>query len=337
MKIADFDLEKQVMIIAEIGNNHEGSCDVAEQMIVAAAESGADAVKFQTLRAAKLICQDNTARFERLQSFELTDAEFTKLARVATDAGVLFLSTPFDLDSAVLVNELCPAFKIASCDVTFLPLLERVAGCGKPILLSTGASTLKAIGYARALIANAWGGPGETQQTLLHCVSAYPTPPDQANLGMIRTLQRHFGGCVGYSDHTLGIEAAVLSVALGARVIEKHFTLDHSYSDFRDHQLSATPDELSALVQRVRLAEQMLGDGQKRLQAEEAKIAPALIRSVVAAHDIPAGRSLQWADLNWVRLEGGIPPGQENLVLGKQTCRDVRQGEKLDLSVVADA
>jgi sialic acid synthase SpsE len=167
-------------------------------------------------------------------------------------------------------------------------------------------------------------------------VSAYPTPPEQANLAAIRALAQRFDCTVGYSDHTLGIEAAVLSVALGARLIEKHFTLDPRHSDFRDHQLSADPAMLRQLVDRVRAAEQMLGSGVKIPQPCEAALETAVRRSIVAGTDLPAGHRLGLTDLTWVRPGGGLPPGQEALLVGRRLRRAVHRGDRLDLADVVE-
>jgi sialic acid synthase SpsE len=165
-------------------------------------------------------------------------------------------------------------------------------------------------------------------------VSAYPTPPEEANVHAVRTLRERFDCCVGYSDHTLGTEAAVLAVALGARIVEKHFTLDRHYSDFRDHQISADPAELAELVRRVRLASTLLGDGATRPQASEAAGREAFRRSIVAAADLPAGHRLTASDLTWIRPGGGLPPGSEDRLLGRTLVHPVHFGDRLTLSDV---
>ena len=170
---------------------------------------------------------------------------------------------------------------------------------------------------------------------LLHCVSSYPTPTDDANLSAIRTLRERFGGTVGYSDHTLGIDAAVLSVALGARIVEKHFTLDKNLSDFRDHQLSADPAEMKELVTQVRLANKLIGDGKKSTRPSEEQSRMAMRRSIAAGSDLPAGTVLRLEHLTWVRPGRGIAPGSENLLLGRVLNRAIRQGELLSAEDVS--
>jgi N-acetylneuraminate synthase/N,N'-diacetyllegionaminate synthase len=188
----------------------------------------------------------------------------------------MFLSTPFDVESVRHLDPLVPAFKIASGDNNFVGLLEAVAETRKPVLLSTGMAGLEDVKRSCAVLEAAWRKRGAAPgMVLLHCVSSYPTPLESANLLAMRSLEREIGYPVGYSDHTLGIEAAVLSVALGARVIEKHFTLSKTLSDFRDHQLSAEPAELAELVRRVKNARAALGDGVKRLLPVEEGVAAA--------------------------------------------------------------
>lgn len=328
MKIGPIDLDREVLVVAEIGNNHEGSYGLAEEMIGRAAEAGAQAVKFQTFRPEHYVWRNDSVRLERLRKFALTYEQFTALSKAAERAGLVFLSTPFDLTSADALNEICPAIKISSGDNTFFPLIERVAGFKKPILLSCGLAESEDIDRAVARMTDVWQRVNyDGEVALLHCVSSYPTPPNEANVGAIRTLAARFGRTVGYSDHTLGTDAAVLSVAAGARIIEKHFTLDKNQSDFRDHQLSADPPELAELVQRVKLAAALLGDGRKIAQPSEDLNRVAFRRSIAAGRDLAAGTVLAWEDLTWVRPGSGIAPGEESKVLGRPLRRGLKQGE----------
>jgi sialic acid synthase SpsE len=239
----------------------------------------------------------------------------------------MFLSTPFYLDGVALLDPLVPAFKIASGDNNFVPLLRRVAATGKPVLLSTGMADMNTVKAATAELTSIWRknrvAPG---LALLHCVSAYPTPASEANLNAIRTLTQ-LGHPVGYSDHTLGIVACLLAVALGARVLEKHFTISKNHSEFRDHKLSADPAELRSLVERVREATAMLGDGEKRIMPSEQP--QAARRSVVAAHDLPQGHKLSPGDFTWVRPGDGLPPGQEETLVGRSLRRAVNPGDRI--------
>lgn len=331
MKIGPVDLDREVLVVAEIGNNHEGNFDLACEMIKAAAHARVQAVKFQTIIPERLVAAGQGARLAQLGRFAFSSEQFAKLAAAAREAGVMFLSTPFDPDVVSWLDPLVPAFKIASGDNNFDRLLVEVARTGKPILLSTGMAGMDEIKQACATIEST-GARAEI--ALLHCVSAYPTPPEQANLSAITTLARETGRTVGYSDHTLGIDAAILSVALGAKVIEKHFTLSKTLSDFRDHALSADPGELAALVQGVKRARALLGSGTKVPQEAERATALAARRSIVARTDLPARHVLSAQDFDWLRPGGGLAPGQEHLLAGRRLSRPVARGEMLTTDVV---
>ncbi|HUU27584.1 MAG TPA: N-acetylneuraminate synthase family protein, partial [archaeon] len=328
--IDKFNTQKEVLVVAEIGNNHEGSYTLAEELIGLAAETGARAVKFQVIRAEYLISPKLEKRFAQLKSFELTYSQFEKLSRFAKEAGLLFLATPFDLGSAEFLSSIVSAFKIASGDNTFYPLIERVAAFGKPVIVSSGLAGLAQIQYVKSLIERIWDGEGINQElAVLHCVASYPVPLDQANLSAISYLKEKLNCTVGYSDHTMGLEAPAIAAALGARIIEKHFTKDKNYSAFRDHQLSADPNEMTLLVQRVKNVSSMLGSGEKVLQECENEMVNSLRRSIAAAQDLPQGTRLSWQDITWVRPGNGLPPGKEHVVLGKLLARPVSQGEPI--------
>jgi N,N'-diacetyllegionaminate synthase len=335
MQIGGLNTTDKVMIIAEIGNNHEGNYERAIEMIKRAAESGVDAVKFQTfLRPEHFHTSSDPDRIQRLQSFQLELEQITELAEIARANGVVFFSTPLDIAAVEFLDTIAPVFKIASCDNNFLPLIDAISKTGKPVILSSGLADLNTLSTAKVRFEFNWANAGQTSElAILHCVSAYPTPVDQANLNAIRTIQQEIGGCVGYSDHTLGIDAAVLSVGLGARIIEKHFTIDKNLSDFRDHQLSADPGEMTQLVQRVREAEQLLGLGGKRLS--EVEVDPLLIRRSVAANrNLDCGHILKWEDLTWVRPGTGVSPGYEHQLLGRTLKSDRLAGQLILLADV---
>jgi N,N'-diacetyllegionaminate synthase len=329
VKIGTVDLDERVLVVAEIGNNHEGSFDTARELIVQAASAGVDAVKFQTFRAEAFVSRSETERLRRLKSFELSYEEFAELARVAHDHAVLFLSTPLDLESASFLEGIVAAFKIASGDIDFYPLLEQVAATRKPLVVSTGGSDLELVAAAVRTIRSVWRGddPG---LALLQCTSSYPAPVEEANLRAMGTLADRFPDCaVGFSDHLEGIDAAALAVAAGARIVEKHFTLDHAFSDFRDHLLSADPSELRELVDRVRTIESLLGDGLKQVEPSEEPGVTAMRRSLAAARDLQAGHIVGADDVTWLRPGDGVRPGQEAALLGRALLRDVSAGELL--------
>lgn len=327
MRINNFNLNKDILIIAEIGNNHEGSYALAEEMIGLAAAAGAGAVKFQTFKTEYYVSQKDKDRFNRLKSFELSHAEFEKLSWVAKQEGLLFIATPFDLDSAEYLNSIVDAYKISSGDNNFYPLIEKVAKKEKPIIMSTGLADIDQIKKSQLFIYKIRQENALKQDlAVLHCVSSYPVLPEHANLKAIKTLRNELDCTIGYSDHTTGIDASLIAVALGARIIEKHFTIDKNYSDFRDHQLSADPEEFRQLVNKVKTASMMMGTGNKILQEPEISIEDQIRRSIVAKHDLQKGAKISRDDITWIRPAGGLPPGEENKILGKTLIEPVEMG-----------
>lgn len=335
MIIGNKDTNKQTYIIAEIGNNHEGSFKVAKDMLRAASKTGVDAVKFQTFKAETYVGKVNPARYKQIKGYELTHDEFKALAKLANTLCVDFISTPFDLGSAEFLSSIVPAFKISSSDNTFFPLLQKVASYNKPIILSSGLADIELVKKTYAFIENIWGEEKTKKDlAILHCVSSYPTPPEDAELGSIAHLASILNCTVGYSDHTLGNKAAELSVGLGAKIIEKHFTLAHDYSDFRDHQISATTEEMTNLVTTVREAEKLIGNWKKEVGHGESANISAMRRSIIAIKDLPKEHVLTIKDIAWTRPSGGIAPGNEELVLGKKLVKSVREGEMILESTV---
>lgn len=330
MRIHDFNLEEKVLIVAEIGNNHEGNFHVAEQLVRKAAECNVGAVKFQTFKTRYFVSPADKARYERLSSFELSHGQFRKLRELAKSLGLLFISTPLDLESAAQLEGLVDSYKIASGDNNFYPMIERICRTGKPIILSSGLSNLKRIVRSKRYIEDRWASVGIVQDlAVLHCISSYPAPPDQLNLAAIALLRDELGCTIGYSDHTEGVDACLVAVSLGARIIEKHFTLDKNYSDFRDHQLSADPSEMKHLVEQVSRVTLMLGKPEKSIQRCEEEVCKVARRSIVAAKNLPRSHRVGWEDLTWLRPAGGLEPGEESRVIGKILKRDVAFGEPL--------
>lgn len=327
MRIANFDTDQRVLIVAEIGNNHEGDPASARQLVESAAEAGADAVKFQTFRVDAFVSPSDEERYARMQRFELSPDIWGELAELAHHHSLLFLSTPLDLGSVDVLEPLVDAFKIASGDIDFFPLLERVAATKRPVILSTGQSDLEDVDNAVAVLGPAIG--------VLHCVTSYPAPEAEVNLRAIGVLAERFAGStVGYSDHTAGLDAGPLAVAGGARIVEKHFTLDKAFSSYRDHQLSADPAEMRELVRRIRAAELLLGESRKDVQSSEVEAKTAVRRSIAAVRGLPAGHVLAAGDLVWTRPADGLRPGEESKVLGRTLRRAVAVGEHLRLDDV---
>lgn len=331
-------------VIAEAGVNHNGSLELARQLVDAAGGAGADAVKFQTFRAERLVSRTAPkAEYQRertdamesqldmLLRLELPPEAHRELHSYCQQRGIIFLSTPFDTASADLLDELkVPAFKIGSGEITNWPLLEYVARKGKPVILSTGMSYLSEVDEAVRVIQRA--GCGEL--ILLHCVSTYPADPADANLRVIATMAAAFGVPVGYSDHTLGIEVALAAAALGACVIEKHFTVDRNLPG-PDQRASLEPDELTVLVRGIRTVEAALGDGRKEPVAGEANTMAVARRSLVAARDLLSGTVLT-EELIAVRRPGsGLPPAMRSCLVGRTVRTAVPAGSLLRLEMLA--
>jgi N-acetylneuraminate synthase len=333
-------------LIAEVGVNHENDLELAERMIGEVARAGGQAVKFQTYKAAKLASRESAAYWDRSKEpaasqFELFQRydrfgrrEYEALARCCDKAGVDFLSTPFDTECVGWLAELVPAFKIASADLTHLPLLEAVAATGKPVVLSTGASTLEETRAAVRFLERA--GSGEV--AILHCVLSYPTAPADANLAVISALRAAFPDhVVGYSDHVPPdprMRVLAAAYVLGARVIEKHYTFDKRRPG-NDHYHAMDEADLRAAVNEFAALRELLGRGEKRvLEAEQAARLHAR-RSLVAARDLPAGHVLAAGDLEIKRPGTGIPPQELPGVIGRALARAVRADQVLFASDLA--
>lgn len=324
MLIGQADTRQQVAIVAELGNNHEGDASVARELVHAAAAAGADAVKFQAIEPDELVHPDETARLAQLERFRLAPEQYAELAQLAHSLGIGFVCTPFSLPAVEWLTPLVDVFKIASGDNDYVALLQRVAASGRPVVVSSGMTDPAGIRSAKDIVL----GAGAAELAVLHCVSAYPAPASAARLATIPVLAHELGCTVGYSDHTLGIEACITAVALGARILEKHFTLSHDFSDFRDHQLSAEPAELRELVERVAEVQQLVGSPREAaVLPEEEAVAAAARRSAVAACDLGRGAVLREGDVRFLRPAGPVGPAVE--LVGRSLQRDVRQGERL--------
>jgi N,N'-diacetyllegionaminate synthase len=314
-------------IIAEAGVNHNGSIDCAKRLIDKAKWAGADAVKFQIFNAEDIVTKQaekaeyqknatcsNESQFKMIKNLELNAEEFRELARYASEKSISFLSTPFSSKSTDVLAEIgVQAYKIASGDITNCPLLEHIARKGKPIILSTGMATLEEISEALHVIKKAC----EVQVVILHCVTSYPTRPEEINLRAIETLKKTFHLPTGLSDHTLGITVSIAAVALGSCMIEKHFTLDRNLPG-PDHKASLKPDELRELVESIRVAEKAMGSGIKKPTAEEEKIKLIVRRSIVAGAYIPQG-SVITEDMLAIKRPGtGIAPKNMKDIIGKK-------------------
>lgn len=328
----------QTYLIAEIGVNHNGDIGLAKEMILAAKSAGADAVKFQTFTAAALVTQgtpkvnyqvgstsQDETHYEMLRKLELSKSQHRDLVVFCQTVGIDFLSTPYDIESAQFLTELgVKMFKTASADLVDLPLQNYIASTGKPVIVATGMSSLGEVEQ----VVNIFDKTGNPNIVLLHCVSNYPCSDSSLNLRAMNILASAFGVPVGYSDHSEGFLAAVISVAMGARVIEKHFTLDKSLAG-PDHKASSTPEEFAELVQNVRRSERMLGRPRKACQEEERQMAEVSRKSLVLARAICTGKTLGADDLLLMRPGTGIPASYIPLLLGRRVNKNLEAHHQL--------
>lgn len=328
----------KTFIIAEAGVNHNGSIDRAIQMVDAAVEAGADAVKFQTFKAEKMITvnspkadyqmettDSDETQLEMVKKLELDEAAHVKLYKYCQGKNTQFLSTPFDLESIDLLNRMgLEIFKIPSGEITNLPYLRKLGALDKRLILSTGMADLGEIEHALNVLTDS-GTPLENI-TVLHCNTEYPTPVEDVNLRAMKTIGHAFGVAVGYSDHTLGIEVAVAAVALGAAVIEKHFTLDRNLPG-PDHKASLEPDELKAMVQAIHYIEKALGDGIKRPSPSEVKNKSIARKSLVATQPIKTGELFSADNITAKRPGTGISPMRWDEVLGQVAQKDYEKDD----------
>ncbi|HET7875267.1 MAG TPA: N-acetylneuraminate synthase [Methylomirabilota bacterium] len=319
-----------VFVVAEAGVNHNGEMALARRLVDAAADSGADAVKFQTFSADALVSRGapkagyqvattGAAQSQRdmLAGLELSLDQHVELQQRCAKRGIVFFSAPFDQKSGDLLEALgVPLFKIPSGEITNLPLLRHLAAKGRPVILSTGMSTLREVETAVAAIRAA----GDPPLAILHCVSAYPAPAGESNLRAMDTLRERFGVPVGLSDHTLGIEVALAAVARGARVVEKHLTLDKTLPG-PDHRASLDPVEFAALVRAIRSVESALGDGDKRPMPSELDTRRVARKSLVAARAVRVGERLTAEAVAIKRPGTGIPPADLERALGRVVKR----------------
>lgn len=329
--------KKNVLIIAEAGVNHNGSLKLAKELAERAKWAGADIVKFQTFHSESLVSkyavkaeyQKKTTdsaenQIQMLKKLELSPLEFEELSHYCSLIGIVFLSTPFDLESIKFLDKKMnlPFWKIPSGEITNLPYLIDIAKTGKPVILSTGMSTIQEIKEAVQVLQKF----GTEKITLLHCNTEYPTPYEDVNLKAMQTLKEHFSCPVGYSDHTMGIEVPIAAVALGAEVIEKHFTLDKTLEG-PDHKASLEPQELKHMVEAVRHIEAAGGDGKKLPSISEKKNITAARKSIVAKTGIQKGELLTEENLTVKRPGNGISPMKWFDVVGTKAKKDYDEDE----------
>lgn len=328
----------KTIIIAEAGVNHNGSLERAKELIDAAVTAGVDYVKFQTFTANSLVTQKAKkakyqqeltdkaeSHYDMIKKLELDKTAHLELNKYCKYSGIQFLSTAFDLASIDLLNDLnIPLFKIPSGEITNLPYLRHIGSLGKPIIMSTGMATLDDIREALDILIKA--GAEKKEITVLHCNTEYPTPMEDVNLKAIKTLRTNLGINVGYSDHTVGIEIPIAAVALGATVVEKHFTLDCDLPG-PDHRASLEPDELAAMVVAIRNIESAMGDGIKKPSPSERKNIAIARKSIVAQKSIKRGEIFTEDNLTVKRPGNGISPMKWDMIVGKRADRDYKQDD----------
>ncbi len=333
-------MTRKPYIIAEAGVNHNGSFDLARKLVDEAVKAGADCVKFQTFVPEKLVSRyaekadyqkastdENESQLSMLKKLTLSYDNYRDLARYAVSQGIDFCTTAFDEESISFVHELgCKFWKIPSGEITNYPYLVQVASYQEPIVMSTGMSNLKEVGEAVDVIRKY----SKASLILLHCNTEYPTPFCDVNLMVMKRMQEEFGCLVGYSDHTPGIEIPIAATALGAVIIEKHFTLDKNMPG-PDHKASLNPNELCELVQKVRNVNSALGNGEKIIQKSEEKNLNIARKSIVAACKIKKGDLFSVKNLTAKRPGDGISPMRWNEIIGREAKRDFEEDELIEL------
>lgn len=330
----------RVFIIAEAGVNHNGDIELAKKLIDAAKDAGADAVKFQSFKAEKIVSKnakkaeyqktttdDKESQFEMIKKLELDYKKHKELIDYCKTKGIQFLSSPFDLDSIQVLDELgIEVFKVPSGEINNLPYLRKIGQLKKKVILSTGMSTLGEIEDALNVLRE----NGTNDIVVLHCNTEYPTPMEDVNLKAMLTIKEAFKADIGYSDHTLGIEVPIAAVAMGASVIEKHFTLDKNMEG-PDHRASLEPHELKAMIRAIRNIEKALGDGIKKPSKSELKNIKVARKSIVANCTIKKGEKFTEKNITVKRPGNGISPMRWDEVIGKVANKDYKEDELIEI------
>jgi N,N'-diacetyllegionaminate synthase len=332
----------KTIVIAEAGINHNGDIEIAKKLIATAQNAGADYVKFQTYKSENLVSSSlgcalyqeknakaNQTQYEMLKKLELSYGDFKELHCFCKETGIVFISTPFDLESIQFLNSLdMPFWKIPSGEITNLPYLEMIAKTGKPIIMSTGMAEINEIDVTLALLKK----HSVSDISILHCTTEYPAPYKNVNLKFIDTLKRRYGLQVGYSDHTEGIEIPIAAVVMGATIIEKHFTLDKNMPG-PDHKASIEPQELKQMIDSIRHVEQAVGDGIKVISETEKRNSCVARKCIVAASLIAKGELYSENNITTKRAGSGLSPMRWYDVIGKRADRDYRKDEPITLDV----
>ena len=334
MKLKNFDLKKKVFIIAEVGNNHEGNFSIAKKLVHLAAKAGADAIKFQTFRTENFIRKKDIKRFKQLKKFELSYEQFKSLKKLAHIEKIKFISTPLDLESADFLIKNADLIKIASSDNNFFPLIEKVLKSKKSIIISTGMTNASQIKDLTNYIYKVIGKKSaEKRIALLHCVTSYPVEDKFANLRSVEYLIKNSKLTIGYSDHTLGNDACIAAVAMGAKVIEKHFTINKKFSKFRDHALSADYTDLKNIVSRIRKVEKQLGRFNKEIQKPEKKLIKIVRRAAYADRDILPGEKISIKNVKFLRPSLTSNFFYLKKIIGRKIKKTFYKDQKINLDI----
>lgn len=338
MELFGKDLEHEVAIIAEVGVNHEGNVETASRLIELAATAGADAVKFQSYTPARYASASDPARLERVGRFSLSEEEHRRLAAEAEALKIHMFSTPLSEDVLPLLAELFPAIKIASGDLTFEPLVRAAARLGKPVVMSTGLGTVEEIDAAVAWFRDELDGAELTERlVIMHCVSAYPTPIEEANIMTVPFLAERYGVPTGYSNHVIGADACLAAVALGASVIEVHFTDQKSGRDFRDHEISFDPDDLARFVAQALGVRASLGSKGKAVTPSELANREMTRKGLVAAEDLSVGTVLRREHVMYARPATEFSAGEIDAVLKRRLTVRLARGELIPRDGLEDS
>ena len=322
--------EKNTYVIAEGGLNHNGDINIAKKLIDSAKECGVNAIKFQTYKTENFVRETNQY-FDVFKNAELNFEQFEELKNYSKSIGLTFFSTPFDIESAEFLNQLeIPCFKIASSDLTNLPLITKIAKMQKPMIISSGLSTMNEINDA----VNCCLFEGNNQIALLHCVANYPAQPNEVNMNVINTLKKTFDFPVGYSDNGESSLVDIVAVSMGANIIEKHFTLDKKMSG-PDHGFSIDPNGLKSLISQIHEIDQMKGDGIKIPQFSEIKNRLTIRKSITAKRDLQQGKKIQEDDISIKRPADGIEPKYLTMILGKTINTNIKKDSPIFWSSIS--
>lgn len=309
--------KNKIFIIAEAGNNHEGNFSIAKKLIDKASESGADAIKFQTYDVDSFIDPRLVKSYNKFKKFSLSYEQFYKLSQYCKKKRIIFFSTPFDLKSAVFLNKIQKIFKISSGDNNFIDLISLVASFNKHLIISSGLSELEDLKKIYKLVKKI--RRRNLKLSFLHCISSYPAPSEEINLLNIQLIKENFPDVeVGFSDHTIGTKVPLYATLVGARIIEKHFTLDNKFSNFRDHALSLNPKNFKKMVEQIREAEKILGNKLKIVFPSEKKNLISMRRSAFAARSLKEGQILRKKDIIYLRPGNDISYQEAKKILGKK-------------------